>query len=292
MLAVVMAWPRSMAYLEVVWRALVASLLCVAVDGCGVFSFACFAQGMTALWLWRCTACMAVYVSFTRLLDGPFTWPYPCPWSIGLSSLSGVGLPCNFDKTRSLLVLFRCLACLGIAGALSASASTCAGPPWLCVRTFAAIGGTALAIRWLLCGIAPSSRYLVQQDVKPLDVHAKPSCQGTRALRDLRLITRCLWPIRPSPLHARLATSQRFLHQDMRAFLRLLYLALQVIRSPFIHRGFHALAWLNRAYLALTYTRLILLHVVEMRPNRPSLASLASLRLGLQVTPFGPSCMS
>ncbi|KAK8585394.1 hypothetical protein V6N13_076268 [Hibiscus sabdariffa] len=117
MLAVVMAWPRSMAYLEVVWRALVASLLCVAVDGCGVFSFACFAQGMTALWLWRCTACMAV----------------------------------------------------------SASASTCAGPPWLCVRTFAAIGGTALAIRWLLCGIAPSSRYLVQQDVKPLG-------QGTHAL--------------------------------------------------------------------------------------------------------------
>ncbi|KAK8585393.1 hypothetical protein V6N13_076267 [Hibiscus sabdariffa] len=101
--------------------------------------------------------------------------------------------------------------------------------------------------RLVLCGIAPSPCYLALQDV-----HAKPSCQGTRALRDLRLITRCLWPIRPSPLHARLATSQRFLHQDMRAFLRLLYLALQVIRSPFIHRGFHALAWLNRAYLALS----------------------------------------
>ncbi|KAK8483327.1 hypothetical protein V6N13_105193 [Hibiscus sabdariffa] len=161
--------------------------------------------------------------------------------------------------------------------------------PWLYVRTFATTEGTALAIRWLLCGITQSSRYLAQQDAKPSgqgscalrslvittyaitsngrlvlfgivpsrsylalqDVHAKPSCQGTRALRALGLIIRRLGPVRPSLLHARLPTPQRFLHQDLHAFLRLLYLALQVIRSPFIHRGFHALAWLNRAYLAL-----------------------------------------
>ncbi|KAK8681112.1 hypothetical protein V6N13_053519 [Hibiscus sabdariffa] len=155
-----MAWPRSMAYPEVVWRALVASLLRVAAGRCGVFSFACFAQGMTALWFWRCPACMAVYVSFTRLLDGPFT----SPWSIGLSSLSGVGLPCGFGKTRSLLVLFRCLACLGIVGALFVAAYGArhlptleaflrfVQPLWL--RLFASIGAPPLrhvqALPWLV----------------------------------------------------------------------------------------------------------------------------------------------
>ncbi|KAK9042185.1 hypothetical protein V6N11_017264 [Hibiscus sabdariffa] len=134
---------------------------------------------MTALWFWWCLAYMAVYVSVARLLKGPLTRPYPCPWSIGLFSLSGNDIPYGFGKTRSLPVLFRCLPFW-----LRPFASNEAPPlrhvqalHGLCARSFVSIEGTALATRWLLCGIAPSPCYLAQQDA-----HAEPLCQGIRAL--------------------------------------------------------------------------------------------------------------
>ncbi|KAK8712872.1 hypothetical protein V6N13_148100 [Hibiscus sabdariffa] len=90
---------------------------------------------MTALWFWWCLAYMAVYVSVARLLKGPLTRPYPCPWSIGLFSLSGNDIPYGFGKTRSLPVLFRCLRlrfdmCRPSMGCVLAALFPSKGPHW------------------------------------------------------------------------------------------------------------------------------------------------------------------
>ncbi|KAK9034109.1 hypothetical protein V6N11_050287 [Hibiscus sabdariffa] len=117
-----MACSRSMECPEAVWRALVAPFLRIAAGGYGVFSLACFAQGMAVPRIWRCPACMTVYVSDVWLLKCPFTRPYPCPWNIRLFSLSSDGTPCAFSKIIPLPILFRCLVCLGIADALFVTA--------------------------------------------------------------------------------------------------------------------------------------------------------------------------